>query len=134
MMGEDLTNMGVDLHSDLSFEDGDLILCKYEDNLVQSIVNRLNTEYDSLDLFYEEYGSFFNQYIGWKATKDNLKFIILEIENTLENENRIRNFEVNLDYKGDGHLVINLQIYPSDSNELLEVNLTTNDEGLIEVE
>lgn len=133
MNGEDLTNMGIDFNSSFKFKDGDLELCSYKDNLIQSIVNRLNTSFDRLDLFYEEYGSFFSDYTGLKATPDNLRFLILEIENTLEQENRIDRFNVNALYQGDGKLNINLEIYPSDT-DMLNVNLNVNDEGLVEVE
>lgn len=134
MKGEDLTNMGIDLNSSFSFEDGDLVLCRYKDNLIQSVVNRINTEYGSLDLFYEEYGSFFYQYLGAKASNENLKFITLEIENVLSEESRLSKFDVDVSYAGDGKLNVNLTLYPSDSNELFEVDLITNDEGILELQ
>ena len=52
---EDIVELGVDLSSNWKFKDGDLVLVENKENLIQSILNRLNCDYDCLDLFYYEY-------------------------------------------------------------------------------
>ena len=56
--GEALYELGVDIRSDFTFENGDLKLSKYEENLVQAICNRLTTNLDELELFYESQSLF----------------------------------------------------------------------------
>ena len=53
----EVVELGTDLNSNWQFKDGDLQLVENNNNLVQSILNRLNCDYDSLDLFYYDYGS-----------------------------------------------------------------------------
>ena len=52
---------GVDIDSSFQFRDGDLLLSEYDENLVQAVINRLNTNLEELDLFYEDYGSIFTK-------------------------------------------------------------------------
>ena len=81
---EEIIELGADLNRNWEFKDGDLLLVENKDNLVQSILNRLNSDYDSLDLFYYDYGSVLSNFLGWKHNDETLEFIRLEIEDTLE--------------------------------------------------
>ena len=94
--------LGIDLNSNLSFSNGDLNLIQYEDNLIQGVMNRLNTELDELDLFYVGYGSILTRFLGWKANDETLSFIEAEIENTLENEPRLSSSDATCNYNGNG--------------------------------
>lgn len=101
---------GVDLHSDFQFENGDLILCEYDNNLAQAIGNRLNTDLDELDIFYEDYGSILTSFLGWKRTTETLSLIKLELMKCLSNEPRLNNFDINLEYTEKGALKITVNV------------------------
>lgn len=112
MDDEIIYSLGVDLDSTMSFHDNDLNLSKYEDNLVQSVVNRLNTSLDELTLFYEDYGSVFKSFFGWKANDETLGFIRAELETVLRSEPRIISWNFNVEYEGNGVLKVDLELYP----------------------
>ncbi len=107
---EEIVELGADLNSNWEFKDGDLVIVENKDNLIQSILNRLNCDYDSLDLFYYEYGSVVSSFLGWKKTDKTLEFIRLEIESTLQQEPRLTDYLVNVSYGNDGNLLIDLYI------------------------
>lgn len=132
MDDEILYECGVDIDSSFTFKDGDLELAKYEDNLVQAITNRLNTDLDELDLFYEDYGSVLTGFLGWKQS-DALHYIKAELSNCLMKDPRIYQHEISLEYKGNGVLRIDLTIYTNNQN-IVNTNLVLTNDGVIEVE
>ena len=79
-------------------EDGDIRLISGENNLSQGLVNRFSCDLNSLDLFYDDYGSLLVQFLGWKRNDTTLNFIKLELENRLRNEARLESFNVNVEY------------------------------------
>jgi len=115
---EEIIELGADLNKNWEFKDGDLILVENKDNLVQSILNRLNSEYDSLDLFYYDYGSVLSNFLGWKHNDETLEFIRLEIEDTLEQEPRLNDFSVGVSYNEIGKILIELYIVFNDETDL----------------
>lgn len=117
---------GVDIHTDFEFENGDIKLCEYEDNIIQAIANRLNTLQDSMDFFYTDYGSFLNYYYGWKKRNETLNFIKLEIMNSLRKDPRINDITVELEYIEKG-ISINITL-----NDFGNINLNFNltDDGV----
>ena len=117
---------GVDIHTDFEFENGDIKLCEYEDNIIQAIANRLNTPQDSMDFFYTDYGSFLNHYYGWKKRNETLNFIKLEIINSLRKDPRINDITVELEYIEKG-ISINITL-----NDFGNINLNFNltDDGV----
>ena len=115
---ENIVELGVDLNSNWDFKDGDLVLVENKDNLVQSILNRLNSEYDSLDLFYYDYGSVLSNFLGWKHNDETLEFIRLEIEDTLGQEPRLSDFNVEVSYNKIGKILIELYIVFTDETDL----------------
>lgn len=131
--GEVLYECGVDLQSNFTFRNGDIVLAEYEENLAQSVTNRLNTELNTLNLFYEDYGSVLTGFFGWKATEDTLHYIQAEIDNTLLSEPRLTKHESEVSYDKDGVLKINLVLYTS-SNNSTELNLVMGKNGVIEVD
>ena len=124
---------GVDINSSFQFRDGDLILSQYDDNLIQAIVNKLNTNVDELELFYDEYGSILPTFLGWKATDKTLHYMQTEIATVLSKESRLSSFKVDVKYEGEGLIKINLVLYTT-SSEILESNLVLGADGIIEVE
>jgi hypothetical protein len=111
---------GVDIASNLSFSDGDIQLAEYEDNIVQAVANRLNTIEGSLDLFYEDYGSVFLQFLGWRRDDTTLRFMKLELDKTLSEDPRISSFSSELEYDQQGRVQVRIRL---DDFENTSVNL-----------
>lgn len=133
MIEELESDLGADIHSDWDFKDGDLKIISDESNICQSIANRLNNPNGTFDLYYNEYGSFLLDFIGWKASEDTLQFIQMEIEETLKQDERFEEIQVNLEYTGKGKLKGNINITYNDGNEST-FNLEVNEQGEAEIE
>ena len=125
--------LGIDLNSNLSFSNGDINLTTYEDNLIQGVMNRLNTDLDELDLFYDEYGSILTRFLGWKTNDETLGFIEAEIENTLENEPRLESSDATCTYNGEGQVMIQLNLYPI-TGDMVDTNMVLTTTGVVEIE
>jgi hypothetical protein len=125
--------LGVDLNSTLTFSNGDINLTTYEDNLIQGVMNRLNTDLDELDLFYDEYGSILTRFLGWKTNDETLGFIEEEIENTLENEPRLESSDATCTYNGEGQVMIQLNLYPI-TGDMVDTNMVLTTTGVVEIE
>ena len=120
-----LNDLGVDFNSDYVFVDGDIQLIKEEDNLTQSIINRLNTPTDSLGAFYYNYGSMTRQYLGEKATKRLLEFLQLEVKRTLEQDPRLQDVTIDTEAKqGVVHIYIS-KTFDDDTDLSLNLVLTS---------
>ena len=113
----EVVELGTDLNRNWQFKDGDLQLVENNNNLVQSILNRLNCDYDSLDLFYYDYGSVLSSFLGWKHSDETLEFIRLEVESTLEQEPRLSDFTVEVSYNKVGKVLIDLYIVFDDETD-----------------
>ena len=132
---EDILELGTDLNCNWQFKDGDLVLVENKDNLIQSILNRLNCDYDSLDLFYYEYGSVLSNFLGWEKSDETLEFIRLEIESTLEQEPRLTDFNVEVSYNSVGKIIIDLFVsYDEDSDFTLSLVLEKGGEVIADRE
>ena len=125
---ENIVELGVDLNSIWDFKDGDLVLVENKDNLAQSILNRLNCNYDSVDLFYYEYGSVLANLLGWKHNDETLEFIRLEIEDTLNQEPRLNDFTVEVSYNNVGKVLIELYVVFDDETDF-SLSLVLEKEG-----
>ena len=130
---EVLYELGTDINSDFVFEDGDLKLISYDENLVQAIVNRLNTDLDELDLYYEDYGSVIGYYIGWKGNDETVSFIKSEIDIVLGREVRLYDWDSEVTYDGDGVISIHLTLRPN-PDYTIETDLTVDENGVEVVE
>ena len=122
---------GVDIASELSFVDGDLKLAEYEDNIVQAVANRLNTVKDSLDLFYEDYGSVFLQFLGWRREEITLRFMKVELDKTLSEDPRISSFSSELEYDHNGNVNVSIRL---DDFENTFLNLVLDGTGVSIIE
>ena len=124
--------LGTDVSSDWSFKDGDLKLVSNENNIAQSIMNRLRTVYDYFELYYIDYGSFLSHFLGWRRTDETLKYMKTEIEQTLMQDGRFENVSVELKYDDEGKVIGNIVLlYDTDSE--INLNLTLNENMEIEV-
>ena len=130
MLNEDITELGADFNSSWEFIDGDLKLVNNDTNLIQSIINRLNCEYDSLDNYYYEYGTNLSSFLGFKASKETLEFIKIEVSETLQQDPRLSNFEVATEYNKKGNVVIHINLIFNEDNDL-SVSLVLDEEGSV---
>ena len=128
-----LYEAGVDLDSSMTFQDGDILLSQYENNLAQAVANRLNTQFDELDLFYQEYGSMVTGFFGWRTNNTTLRFIRSEIDQTLSKESRLLNYDTQLEFDGEGVLKVTLKLYPADGLSF-DMNLVLTPTGVANFE
>jgi phage baseplate assembly protein W len=79
------------LHVDLKLSSsGDIAVISGKDNVLQSIVNRLNTRRGELaELGHPEYGSNLDDVIGMPNTPDTLRIIETYVRDALREERRI---------------------------------------------
>lgn len=126
-------NYGVDLHNNLRFVNGDLQLAEYEENIAQAIGNRLNTVYDTLDLFYGDYGSVLTSFLGWRNTDNTLKFVKLEVDNVLSQDPRLDEFSTSVEYVNNDKIRINI-VLQYDEDETIELSYDLDSMGVNEVD
>ena len=124
-----MEDIGTDIKSSWELKDGDLVLVNDEENIVQSIINRLNCWLNSMDLFYLEYGSVLSSFLGWKRIDETLGFLKIEIENTLNQDPRLRDYDLSLDYDDNGAVKIDLDFHLRDED--FGVNLVISKDGSI---
>lgn len=105
-----LYELGVDINREWNFKDGDLQLIYYDENIKQAIYNRLSCFLNSLDIFYVNYGSEIEKYLGYKNKSTVHEYIRLEIEKRLMYDPRIKNVECTVNkYTSNGanvHLLL----------------------------
>lgn len=133
MDDEQLYELGVDFNSSFTFKDGDIQLVEYDENLIQSITNKFNTDLDELGHFYEDYGSTLKSFFGWKRNEETLSFIQSEVETVLQSEERLLSWKIDVKFTDDGKLRINLELYPN-SDYSIDVNYELTDDGFEVVE
>lgn len=125
MLDIEITEFGTDIKNTWTFTDqGDLELVTNDDNILQAILNRLNTRLDELDLYYDEYGSLLQNLLGYPSNEETLEFIRIEIETSLQNEPRLTDFEVTVTKQDKDKINIDLAIWYN--GEELEYNLVIN--------
>ena len=125
-----LVDFGTDMDSEWSFNsDGDLVLIKSVENIEQAIVNRLNCDLNSLDLYYENYGSILLSFLGWKQSEKTLEFIKLEIENRILQDNRLTGCNSTIEYVGDGAIKIDMEV-EVDNEYVQELSLQISENGV----
>ena len=119
-----MVNFGTDFNSDFIFKDGDLVLVSDEENLVQSICNRLNTKLGSMDIFYLEYGSYIHTYVGDKKTDRLLDFISVEVRTVLKQDPRLQDATVNCEYNDKKEIIINISDVFEEDDEVISLVIT----------
>ena len=130
LVEDNLIELGTDINSNWEFKDGDLTLVDNEENIIQSIVNRLNCEYDSLDLYYFEYGSSLSSFLGFPNTPETLEFIKIEIESTLQQDPRLHSFDIEAFYIDTGEIGINIHIVFNEEDDM-SLSLVIGEDGSI---
>lgn len=93
-----LYQMGKDVNRNWSFKNGDVELCNYENNIHQAIQNRLSCPLGALQLFYTDYGSTVEEYLGEPNNETIREYIRLEVEKRLKYDPRFQNIECVVEY------------------------------------
>ena len=125
-----MTDYGTDISSELVFQDGDLLLVNYNNNIIQAITNRLKTLYNNLDLFYDDYGSVLHDFMGWRRNEDTLNFMKIELDSCISKDPRITDYETELTLIPKG-VQIDINIFNETTDETLELNyILSQNEGL----
>ena len=112
-----MADFGTDLNWNGS--ETELTTVTADENIIQSVKNRLNTDYDELNWIYNNYGCNYKQFLGSRATDTSLEFIKNSIKNSLDEEERIENYDLELSYM-DGKINIILNIDGSEFEFNLE--------------
>ena len=131
-MDELITELGTDINSSWTFKDGDLVLIENDENIAQSLANRLNNPLESMDLFYDEYGSYISSFLGWKQSEETLSFMKMEIEKAISQDPRFIETEVNLQYTGKGKVVGEINLHYDDDSDL-SLSLVIDETGTVNV-
>ncbi len=125
-------DIGVDINTSWGLDDnGDLSLVRDEDNLSQAKINRVGCYQPSLEVYYNQYGGFLSEYFGRRQTDETLKFMKIELDTILSQEERINSFTSELSYTGNGSVRIDLDIIVND--EEVELNLVLDRDGSVNV-
>lgn len=120
---------GTDINSDWNFIDGDIELSSGEDNIGQSIYNRLLTDDDWYADFYIRYGGKLYEHFGDFNHPNIHEYIKIDVESILSQDPRIQNIDcaVNKISRKEVEIKLNLTIFGSD--EVIPLNLIINDDG-----
>ena len=122
--------LGTDFNSEYIFKDGDIVLVSEEDDIIQSVTNRLNTRLGSMDAFYNQYGSYLRTYIGSKRNNTLLQFIQVEISTVLKQDPRLQDATVETDYGDKGEVIVNINSVFDDESDLTLSLVITEDYGV----
>ena len=125
-------DLGIDINSDWNFSDGDLVLVKDDDNILQAVVNRLSCYQPNLEVFYELYGGFITNYLGRKRKPELLEFMKIEIDTILSQDPRINDFETELSFNDNMGIDLHLTVFQIEDEDI-ELNLVINGEMVVEV-
>lgn len=118
MVDNDILEIGTDINRDWSFNsDGDLNLVSGNDNIIQTIQNRLNTDYDSI-VFYDGYGSFLSKFYSWRRNPETLDYMEKEVRNSILKDPRFTDITVELEYGAKGTVNGYITIVYDDETDL----------------
>ena len=128
---DSIDELGIDVNSSWNFKNGDIQLVKYEDNIEQSIINRLNCRLGALDIFYEYYGSNLDDFLGWLRNDITFEYIRIEVEDVLKQDPRINSFNCNVSEGNKINLCnIDLELFFSDEQSF-SMNLVIKGDGTV---
>lgn len=127
--------IGTDIIRMWSFTDGDLDLVSESSNLGQAIVNRLNADENTYDIFYNRYGGALFEHFGDINSENILEYIRIEIESILQQDPKIRNIDCKVNKNENDTITINLNVTTISNNEVIPLNLIlNNDEDITIIE
>ena len=114
-----------------SYENQDLVVVEDTDNMIQAILNRLNTNTDELDYLYDNYGCDLRQFLGLPTNETTLGLVKNVITDTLNQDERIELMDLDLSYKDTNTLNILLSCTFNDNT--LELDLVLNETNGVEI-
>jgi phage baseplate assembly protein W len=114
-----------------SYENQDLVVVEDTDNMIQAILNRLNTNTDELDYLYNNYGCDLRQFLGLPTNETTLGLVKNVITDTLNQDERIELMDLDLSYKDTNTLNILLSCTFNDNT--LELDLVLNETNGVEI-
>ena len=124
---------GNDIDRSWSFVDGDLKIVKNQINLGQAILNRLQTDSGTYDIFYNNYGGNLFEQFGELNHPTIHEYIRIEVESILQQEPRIRNVECTVNKTYSNGVNINLKLTPITEDETITLNLVINEDSSIQI-
>ena len=124
---------GVDINSSWGFVDGDLELVRGESNLAQAIINRLGTDWDFYQDFYNTYGGRLSEHFGDFNIPTFHEYIKIEVESILAQEPRIRNVECIVNKTDKEEISFNLNYTVIGEDETQELNLIIGSDSSIQL-
>ena len=93
---------------------GDVNIVEGQDDMIQAIVNRLNTDTDELDYLYDNYGCNLKQFLGLPANDTTLELVDLTLSYTDANT---LNIIITCTYDSENELELDL-VLNSDGVEI----------------
>lgn len=126
-----MVSLGTDIDSKWEVVDGDLKLVEESENVVQSMTNRLNTPNGNMQIYYYNYGSFLRPLLGEVIDKVTLDFIGIEIKNTLLQDPRLQNVDVDIQYENK-KLKTYINCVFNDESDLSE-SLVITEDGILKL-
>lgn len=96
--------LGTDIDRNWTLVGGDFGTVSQHENIVQSIQNRISCRLDALKIFYAEYGSNVQDYLGWKNIKSTREYIRIEIISTLKQDPRIQDFLISMEENSSSNI------------------------------
>lgn len=118
-----MINLGVDIDSEWSFANGDILLVSNYGNLNQAIINRLNTDLDFYSIFYTKYGGRLFEQMGELNHPTIHEYIRIEVEDTLMQDPRIQNVECTVNKHSSNTVECDLMIVLYDETTVTNLNL-----------
>lgn len=128
----EVNDLGTDISSDWQIVNGDLVIVENEDNISQSILNRLQCLYDGLDYYYTDYGSFLSHFLGFKQSDETLEFIKIETEKSLSQDPRLNDFNVEISYNANGIVEIAINISVDEDTDF-SMNLVLDENKVVDI-
>ncbi len=108
---------------------GDVNIVEGQEDIIQAIVNRLNTDTDELDYLYDNYGCNLKQFLGLPANDTTLELVKNNISNALSYDTRLELVDLTLSYTDANTLNILITCTYDSENEL-ELDLVLNSDGV----
>ena len=105
---------------------GDVAIAEDTDNIIQAILNRLNTDTDELDYLYDNYGCDLRQFLGLPADDTTLEMVKNVISDTLKYDERLTLMDMTLSYKDTSTLNILLTCTYDDNAIDMDLLLSEN--------
>lgn len=114
---------GTDINSNWTFSNGDIQLINSTSNLGQAIVNRLNSDTDTYDMFYLRYGGELFEHMGDLNQENIHEYIRIEVEHILLQDPRIQNIECEVNKTDTNTIRCELKIRTIASDDIVAFNL-----------